>query len=65
MDLTIFFSSVDESLYADISSPASFFKNIHVFTEKMPDFKAAHIAIFGVRKNETTATRERPLDQTS
>lgn len=56
MDLTIFFSSVDESLYADISSPASFFKNIHVFTEKMPDFKTAHIAIFGVKEERGTIT---------
>ena len=54
MDLTIFFSSVEESLYADISSPSSFFKNIHAFTEKLPDYKTAHIAIFGVKEERGT-----------
>jgi len=39
MDLTILFSPVDESLYSDINSPSSFFKNIHIFGEKMPDYR--------------------------
>lgn len=51
MDLTILFSPVDESLYHDISSPSSFFKNIHIFGEKMPDYRGAHIALFGVRED--------------
>jgi len=50
MDLTIFFSPIDESVYENISAQASFFKNIKVFTEKMPDYKDAHIAILGVRE---------------
>jgi formiminoglutamase len=50
MDLTIFFSPIDESVYQNISVQASFFKNIKVFTEKMPDYKDAHIAILGVRE---------------
>lgn len=54
MDLTILFSPIDESLYTDISSPSSFFKNIHIFGEKMPDYRGAHIALFGVREDRGT-----------
>lgn len=54
MDLTILFSPLDESLYADITSPSSFFKNIIVFGEKMPEFKGAHLAIFGVGEDRGT-----------
>jgi len=50
MDLTILFSPIDESLYADISSPSSFFKNIHPFTDKMPEYRGANIALFGVKE---------------
>src|SRR5689334_12313652 len=50
MDLTILFSPIDESLYTDITSPSSFYKNIRAFTEKMPEYKGAHIAIFGVKE---------------
>ena len=49
MDLTIFFSPVDEVIYENISSPASFFKNIKAYIEKMPDIKDAHMAILGVK----------------
>jgi formiminoglutamase len=50
MDLTIFFSPVDESLYTDISSPSSFLKNISIYGDKMPDYKDSHIAIFGIEE---------------
>jgi formiminoglutamase len=50
MDLTILFSPIEESLYADISSPSSFFKNIHPFTDKMPEYRGANIALFGIRE---------------
>jgi formiminoglutamase len=56
MDLTILFSPVDESLYADITSPSSFFRNIEVFGEKMPDHKNVHMAIFGVQDERGTLT---------
>ncbi|HEY0656764.1 MAG TPA: formimidoylglutamase [Chryseosolibacter sp.] len=56
MDLTILFSPVDESLYHDISSPSSFYKNIRVFADKMPDFRDANIAIFGVTDERGTLT---------
>ncbi len=54
MDLTILFSPIDESLYADITSPSSFYKNIRVFTEKMPEYRGAHIAIFGIKEERGT-----------
>jgi formiminoglutamase len=50
MDLTILFSPVEESVFSEITSNSSFFKNISAFTEKMPEYKGAHIAIFGVRE---------------
>jgi len=54
MDLTILFSPVEESLYTHITSPSSFFKSIHAFTEKMPDYRGAHIALFGIKEDRGT-----------
>ena len=51
MDLTLFFSPVDESVYTSITSTSSVLKNIKIFGEKMPDYTGAHIAIIGI--NET------------
>jgi formiminoglutamase len=51
MDLTLFFSPIDESVYGSITAPSSFYKNIHAYGEKMPDYRPAHMAIFGI--NET------------
>lgn len=48
MDLTIFFSPVQESVYEGVNSPSSFYRNIKVYTEKMPNYKDAHIAIIGI-----------------
>ena len=50
MDLTILFSPIDESVYANISSTTSFFKSIRIFGDKMPDYKGAHIAIVGIKE---------------
>jgi len=50
MDLTILFSPVDDAIFENITSPASFYRNIRIFGEKMPDYKQAHIAIFGVKE---------------
>ena len=55
MDLTILFSPVDESLYSSVTSASSFFKSIHVFGEKMPEYRGAHLAIFGVSEERGTA----------
>lgn len=54
MDLTILFSPIDESVYADVTSPSSFLKNIRIFGDKMPGYKEAHIAIFGVKEARGT-----------
>jgi formiminoglutamase len=48
MDLTLFFSAIDETLYGNISSTSSFFKNIRSYTDKIPDFKEAHLALIGL-----------------
>jgi len=56
MDLTIFFSPIDESIFQDISSPTSFFKNIIVFGDKMPEYRSAHIAIFGIGEGRGAGT---------
>jgi len=54
MDLTILFSPIDESVYSDITSTSSVLKNINIFGDKMPDYKGAHMAIFGVGEQRGT-----------
>jgi len=54
MDLTILFSPLDEALYAAPYSSNSFFKNSKVYAEKMPDYKLAHLAIFGIKEERGT-----------
>jgi formiminoglutamase len=54
MDLTILFSPIDEAVYRDIHSQSSLFKSLRIFGEKMPDFKDAHIAIFGIGEERGT-----------
>lgn len=54
MDLTIFFSPIDDSVHAEATSQSCFFRNIRAFTEKMPDYHGAHIAIFGVKEERGT-----------
>jgi formiminoglutamase len=49
MDLTIFFSPVEENVYAEISSQSSIYKNIRAFTDKMPDYRGAHMALIGIK----------------
>lgn len=51
MDLTILFSPIDEQVYSGITSHATFFKNIKIFGEKMPSYKDAHIALFGIKES--------------
>jgi formiminoglutamase len=58
MDLTIFFSPVDETLYENITSPSSFYKNIRVYGDKMPDYKEAHIVLIGISDPDTKASDE-------
>lgn len=56
MDLTILFSPIDESIYQKTYAHNSIFKSIRVFGDKMPDYKGAHIAIFGVKEERGTQT---------
>ncbi len=58
MDLTILFSAIDEAIYGDISSTTSFFKNIRVFADKMPDHSDAHMAIFGIGEGRGTSNNQ-------
>ena len=50
MDLKIFFSQVNSSIFENIESPSSFLKNISVNNEQMPDYANAQIAIIGVEE---------------
>jgi formiminoglutamase len=54
MDLTILFSPIADSVYSDITSPSSLLKNIRIFGDKMPGYKDAHIAIFGIQESRGT-----------
>jgi len=56
MDLLLFFSPVDENVYSQVTPSNSFYKNIKVYGEKMPTYKDAHIAIFGINEERGTAT---------
>jgi len=58
MDLTILFSPIDDSVYSDITSPSSFFKNIRIFGDKMPSYKDAHIALIGIKEARGTAINQ-------
>ena len=54
MDLTILFTPIDETLCSEIKGQNSVYKNIKIFGESMPDYKAAQIAIFGVGEERGT-----------
>ena len=54
MDLTILFSPLDEVLYSAKYSNNSVFKSIKVYGEKMPDYRSAHVAIFGIKEERGT-----------
>lgn len=56
MDFTILFSPISESVYHDITSPTSFFRNIRLYGDKMPDYRDAHIALIGLREERGTLT---------
>jgi formiminoglutamase len=58
MDLTILFSPLQESIYNGEYAPNSFFKNIKVYGEKIPDYKGSHIALFGVAEERGTASNK-------
>lgn len=58
MDLTILFSPIDEAIYSADYPANSFFKNIRAYTEKMPEYKGAHIALLGIKEERGTSTNQ-------
>jgi len=58
MDLKIFFSPVDDSVFEGIDDPTSFFKNINIFSEKQPDYKGANLAIVGLLEDGGSETNK-------
>ncbi|MBM3177542.1 MAG: formimidoylglutamase [Bacteroidetes bacterium] len=54
MDLTLFFSPIDESITKDKSGSGSFFKSISLYGDKIPDYRSADIAIIGVPEERGT-----------
>jgi formiminoglutamase len=58
MDLTILFSPLDESISGGNYPANSFFKNISVYGDKMPEYKNAQIAIFGIAEERGTDTNK-------
>lgn len=63
MDLTLFFSPVDESIYGAAQQVSSFARNIRVYAEKMPDYTGSHIALIGI--NETRGAGHHPGGQSA
>ena len=49
MDLKLFLSPVSEQLYSGVTSVSSFYKNINVNDESMPDYKDQDIALIGIQ----------------
>ena len=58
MDLTILFSPIDDAIYNKPYPVNSFFKYIKVFGDSIPDFRGAHMAIFGVPEQRGTDTNK-------
>ena len=58
MDLTILFSPLDESIYEPIHDGGSLGKSIRLFGDKMPDYKNADMAIFGIKEERGTSTNQ-------
>lgn len=54
MDLKIFFSAVDESLYKNISGQNTFLDAIHINQEVSPGISGADIALIGIQENRGT-----------
>ncbi len=51
MDAKLFFDPVSEELCSSISDPHSFFKNIHVYHEELPQLKGMQIALIGLTED--------------
>lgn len=62
MDIALFFSPVRQSLYEAAYSYDSFFSNIRVYGEKIPAYREAHIAIFGMSDERGNASNKGCLE---
>jgi formiminoglutamase len=51
MDLNLFFSPVDESLFEDITSISAVSKSININTSKIPDLKGHDLALIGITED--------------
>ncbi len=58
MDLTLLFSPIDELIYSAAYPANCFFKNIRAYTEKMPSYQGAHLALIGVKEERGTHTNK-------
>lgn len=58
MDLTILFTPLDEHLFEDIDDPSALIKSMRVYGDKMPDYKNAQLAIFGIKDDRGTNTNQ-------
>lgn len=58
MDLTLFFSPVPEETFKGVTATGSFFKNIRVYDEKIPDYRSANVAIIGVPEERGTDSNQ-------
>lgn len=58
MDLTLFFNPVPEAISAGVTGNGTFFRNIKVYGERMPDFREADIAIIGIPEERGTDTNQ-------
>ncbi len=58
MDLNLFFSPVDESIYDDISSVSSFYKSININSSKLPELDGHDLALIGITENRGNELNE-------
>jgi len=58
MDLTLFFNPVPDEIGAGITGNGTFFKNIKVYADRMPDHREADIAIIGIPEERGTDSNQ-------
>jgi formiminoglutamase len=63
MDLGIYFSPVDPTIYQDITARNSFGKGIQIYQDSFPDIEAADIAIVGLTENRGAGEDNRGIAQ--
>ena len=63
MDLGIYFSPVDPSIYQDITARNSFGKSIQIYQDSFPSIEIADIAIVGLTENRGAGEDNRGMAQ--